>query len=76
MSYGSEFRPAHILEPLFQLHPLWPRMKKILMEGVNFPLDNFPWNERKKDLKEALVFGNHKKALKMQMSCTQNCRRK
>ena len=38
LKYGSEFRPSSTLEPLFHLHPLWPRLKKILDEGINYPL--------------------------------------
>ena len=30
LQYGSEFRPADQLEPLFKFHPLWNRMKEIL----------------------------------------------
>lgn len=53
-----------MLEPLFKFHPLWPRMKAILTEGVDFPLENLSRSKRNQDLKDALEFGNHKGALK------------
>ena len=33
MGYGSELRKLEILLPLLKNHPLWPRMKEILING-------------------------------------------
>ncbi len=37
-SYGSEFRPASILEPLLGLHPNWKHLKQLLLHGSQWPL--------------------------------------
>ena len=60
LGYGSEFRPSSDLERIFKFHPLWPRMKKTLESGVDFPLEPLSKELRKKDLKEAIEYGNHK----------------
>lgn len=59
---GSEFRPTEILEPLLENHPLWPRLNDQLKHGADFPLDDLGIKERKEDVEEALIFGNHKGA--------------
>ena len=33
LSYGSEFRPVHMLEPLFKQRKNWPRMKDFISNG-------------------------------------------
>ena len=62
LSYGSEFKATEILDPIFGLHPNWNRMRFILKNGSCWPLDDLPLSLRKKDLKEAMAFGNHKGA--------------
>jgi hypothetical protein len=64
VSFGSEFRPACLLEPVFQCHPLWPKVKSILHEGAVFPLD--PIDKANRDLDNAYMIdhGNHKSAIK------------
>ena len=62
VSYGSEFRPTSTLEQVFGLHPNWPRMKKLLENGSDWPLDKVSMSDREADLDEALAFGNHKGA--------------
>jgi hypothetical protein len=60
--YGSEFRHPNELRKIFGLHPLWPRMKQILIEGSKWSLDELSKESRQKDLINALAFGNHKGA--------------
>ena len=60
LGYGSEFCPSSFLEPIFKLHPLWPRFKSILDSGSRPPLEPLSSELRKKDLEEAIEFGNHK----------------
>jgi hypothetical protein len=62
LGYGSEFRPVHVLEPLFEHHPNWNRLKSLLTIGSKWPLDELSDEMRKLDLAEALAFGNHKGA--------------
>jgi hypothetical protein len=62
LGYGSEFRHPDKLQKIFELHPLWPRMKQILIEGTKWSLDKLSKESRQKDLIDALVFGNHKRA--------------
>jgi hypothetical protein len=62
LEYSSEFRPANILEPLFQHHPLWQRLSLQLREGADFLLHPLSNEKRLIDAKDALDFGNHKGA--------------
>ena len=62
LSYGSEFKPPHILKRIYRNHPLWPRMEQLLINGSQWPLDEISKEDREADLHEALVFGNHKGA--------------
>lgn len=62
LKYGSEFRPTRLLQYIFKYHPLWNRLKENLDNGVEYPLEEVPNDVRKKDLEEALEFGNHKGA--------------
>jgi hypothetical protein len=62
LKFGSEFRDTKTLEPLFQKHPLWHRLKEQLDNGASFPLEELTTEERKLDVIEALEFGNHKGA--------------
>ena len=62
VGYGSEFRVVATLSYIFQRHPNWTRMSRILTHGSEWPLA--PINEecRLVDVREALIFGNHKGA--------------
>jgi hypothetical protein len=62
LSYGSEFKPVLILEPIFLHHPSWPRMKSILLEGSTWPLSSLDESDWLLDINNALNFGNHKGA--------------
>ena len=62
VAYGSEFKPANILEPLFGRHPFWPRLKDILSNGSDWQLEPISEEARQQDLREALDRGNHKGA--------------
>jgi hypothetical protein len=64
LDYGSEFKPVEALECLFGLHPNWKRMKKILEEGSEWPMDELDPESRLSDLEDAIAFGNHKGATK------------
>ena len=64
ISYGSEFRPATVLQPLFHRHPLWPRMESHLTQGASYPLSQISDSDRQKDLLYCLNRGNHKSAHK------------
>lgn len=60
LGYGSEFRPALILEPLMKNHPLWQKLKDQLLHGVTYPMEDLSTEDRFRDLREAFEFGNHK----------------
>lgn len=62
LGYGSEFRHPSRLEPLFLKHPNWNHLKSILLNGSDLKLEDIDKESRKKDLAEALKFGNHKGA--------------
>ncbi len=63
-SYGSEFKSPKKLEKLLDKHPRWEKLKKILMQGVNFDLEGMSEEMRKADLEAAYKRGNHKSAAK------------
>ena len=60
MELGSEFRPISTLVKIFGLHPLWKDLSSGIESGFNYPLTPLSNEDRKLDLQEALVFGNHK----------------
>ena len=62
LGYGSEFRDPDVLAKIFGKHPVWNRMKGILKNGSRWPLEELDEEQRAKDVKEALEFGNHKGA--------------
>ena len=37
---GSKFREVKLLEPLWSRHKFWPNMKKIVTEGLTYPLED------------------------------------
>ena len=59
---GSEFRPAGLLEPIFEHHPLWIRTKRSLLVGAKMPLQQISEIDRLAFLDLALSYGNHKSA--------------
>ncbi len=62
MGYGSEFREVATLSSIFQRHPNWKRMSRILTHGSEWPLEPINDECRLADVREALIFGNHKGA--------------
>lgn len=62
LQFGAEFRDVPQLEPIFQGHPLWPRMKQVLQFGARFPLRPLDPETQRSDLEAAIEFGNHKSA--------------
>jgi hypothetical protein len=66
VSFGSEFRPSCMLEPVFEHHTLWSKVKNILSEGALFPLN--PIDKVDHDMNNAFMIdhGNHKSAVKFE----------
>ena len=58
--YGSEFRPISTLHRIFKHHPLWDRLRNIMLHGIRFPISPIDTTTEKLDLDAALLFGNHK----------------
>ena len=64
LAYGSEFRPAKELEPIFHHHELWDRTNRLLQQGSTIPLLSSNPTLDKEDVKLGLERGNHKGAAK------------
>ena len=64
IAFGSEFRPTWVLEPLLCHHPNWPKLKKILEKGSNWPLSPITKEDRLAKNKELVSRGNHRSAVK------------
>jgi hypothetical protein len=64
IAFGSEFRPTWVLEPLLCHHPNWPKLKKILEEGSNWPLSPITKEDRLAKNKELVSRGNQRSAVK------------
>lgn len=62
VGYGSEFRVVATLSNIFQRHPNWTQMSRILTHGLEWPLEPINDECRLADVREALSFGNHKGA--------------
>jgi hypothetical protein len=62
LSYGSEFKPAHILQPLLQFHQHWPSFQEIVNNGVSYPLQPINEEDRLSDIDALIERGNHKSA--------------
>ena len=60
LDYGSKFRSAEHLKSISGRHPVRPRMKNILQNGSNWPLEEVGDKTKALDIKEALTFGNRK----------------
>ena len=63
LGMGSEFRPIDVLHTIYGSHPIWDRMVRVLRDGSTWPLEQISEEQRLSDVKEALIFGNHKGAL-------------
>jgi len=64
LQFGSEFRQVEILEFLCGNHPLWPRLKQYLVQGVSYAEAVPDEHTRISNLSAAIVRGNHVSALK------------
>ncbi len=62
MGYGLEFRDVATLANIFKCHPNWMRMSRILTHGLEWSLEPLDDDCRLADVREALIFGNHKGA--------------
>jgi hypothetical protein len=63
LNYGSEFKPVSVLHPLLHRHKNWTQFKRLLQHGSKFPLESISEEDRVKDFKEALNYGNHRSAV-------------
>jgi hypothetical protein len=63
---GNEFRPVHLLDPIFKRHPLWTRVRSMLTVGAKFPLEPIDGKARLLDLAAAQQRGNHMGATRKQ----------
>ena len=63
LQYGSEFLPTSEFDSLLEHHPLGPRTKQILDEGVHIPLTPMDEELEREDLIAGLARGNHKGAM-------------
>jgi len=62
LTFGSEFRPLHLLAPLLSSHPLWPRFSACVQDGAAFPLRDISDSDRLRAVQANLARGNHKSA--------------
>jgi hypothetical protein len=62
LSYGSEFKPSHIIAPLLQQHHHWLKIKDIVDNGMSYPLCDITKEERTTNIDFMLERGNHKSA--------------
>ena len=62
LTYGSEFKPSHLLHPLLHNHPRWESLRTLLDRGAQFPLETISESERQNDLMSRLDGGNHQSA--------------
>ena len=63
LTYGSEFRPTSLIEPLLSLHPDWHKIKDTIENGVTYPLTPITEDDRLSDIQNLIERGNHKSAL-------------
>ena len=66
ISPGSEFRPIHILRPLLQGHPYWPKIEHDLRFGASYKFKAAATDDSARQAEnEALIqYGNHSSAKK------------
>ena len=62
MDPGSEFRNQEILNELWNKHEHWPKMMRIILLGLDYPLVETLEEDTKKDLVHMMARGNHKSA--------------
>jgi len=62
-SFGSEFKQVEKLEMIFGNHHRWKQLRKILTEGVDFPLVDLDEKLRRADIAASFARGNHKSAI-------------
>jgi hypothetical protein len=60
LTFGSEFRPAHLFAPLLSLHPLWGRFAERITDGAAFPLLDISDDDQLSSVRANLARGNHK----------------
>ena len=70
-SYGSEFKSPDNLKVLFNHHPRWPQLKKILNQGSNWAMNEIQEPIRKEDVNLAIQRGNHKSAVNHELFLSQ-----
>jgi hypothetical protein len=63
MSYGSEFRPLHVIEPLLMHHHSWPSFMNQLIQGSRWPLLPISEPDRKAKNDKFIKRGNPKSAI-------------
>jgi hypothetical protein len=66
VSFGSEFRPACLLEPVFKHHPLWSKVKSVIYQGAVFPLTSIEKADSDTENFFMLEYENHKFASKFE----------
>jgi hypothetical protein len=66
LRYGYKFRQIETLKSIFENHPSWNQMRSVLTFGSSWPLAPLDKMKREKDVEEAIIFGNHKGAVKQQ----------
>ncbi len=62
LGMGSEFMKILTIKVIFMHHPIWPQMKRILTDGLHWPLEELNKNQQMADVDKAIKFGNHKGA--------------
>jgi hypothetical protein len=62
LGMGSEFRKIPTIKVIFMHHPIWPQIKRILVDGLHWPLEEVNKNLRIADVNEAIKFGNREGA--------------
>jgi hypothetical protein len=63
LGFGSEFKPPHLLDPIFLHHPLWKYTSNIILNGASYPLREISNEDCLQDINLALTRGNHKSAI-------------
>ena len=64
---GSEFIEVATLEPLWEHHKHWHKMKEIVTTGLTYPLTDLPETDRKGNMYHMIQHENHKLAQRPQM---------
>ena len=64
LSYGNEFRPPSVLEPLLCKHKDWIRLKGYLLNGFNADFHTMSDDQRSLDIDLSMSRGNHQSAVR------------